>query len=249
MSIPRFYCDPLTLNSLSISSEIKLSESAATHATRALRLNVGDEVTLFNGDGNDYSAQLTIVKKNEVLAKINGSTLVNNEAPISIHLAQAISSGDRMDFTIQKAVEMGVASIQPITSQRSIVKLSGERAEKRTIHWQNVVISACEQCGRSTIPMVKAPLSLSKWLNTINPTELLITLAPNAGLSLKNIPVPKTDIHLLVGAEGGLTDDEIKLSIQQGFKAVRLGKRILRTETAPLAAIAAMQTLWGDFCE
>jgi 16S rRNA (uracil1498-N3)-methyltransferase len=189
------------------------------------------------------------VKKNEVRAKINRLTPVNNETSISIHLAQAISSGDRMDFTIQKAVEMGVASIQPITSQRSVVKLSGERAEKRTSHWQNVAISACEQCGRATVPVVKAPLSLSQWLSTINSSELLITLAPNAGLSLKNIPAPKTDIHLLIGAEGGLTDDEIKLSIQQGFKAIRLGKRILRTETAPLAAIAAMQTLWGDFCE
>jgi 16S rRNA (uracil1498-N3)-methyltransferase len=249
MSTPRFYCDPAILNALSISGEIKLPESAATHATRALRLNIGDDVTLFNGDGNDYSAQLTVVKKNEVRAKINRLTPVKNETSISIHLAQAISSGDRMDFTIQKAVEMGVASIQPITSQRSVVKLSGERAEKRTSHWQNVAISACEQCGRATVPVVKAPLSLSQWLSTINSSELLITLAPNAGLSLKNIPAPKTDIHLLIGAEGGLTDDEIKLSIQQGFKAIRLGKRILRTETAPLAAIAAMQTLWGDFCE
>ncbi len=249
MSTPRFYCNSTISNSLSIGSEIELSESAATHATRALRLNVGDDIVLFNGDGNDYPAQLTIVKKNEVIAKISGLIPVNNEAPISIHLAQAISSGDRMDFTIQKAVEMGVASIQPIASQRSVVKLTGDRAEKRITHWQNVVISACEQCGRATVPVVKAPLSLSQWLASIKPTDMMITLAPNAAVSLKNLPPPKTDIHLLVGAEGGLTDDEIKLSAQQGFTAVRLGKRILRTETAPLAAIAAMQTLWGDFCE
>ena len=249
MSIPRFYCNSTISNSLSIGSEIELSESAATHATRALRLNVGDEVILFNGDGNDYLAKLTTIKKNEVSAKVYGSNLVNNEAPIRIHLAQAISSGDRMDFTIQKAVEMGVASIQPIASQRSVVKLTGERAEKRIIHWQNVAISACEQCGRASVPVVKTPLSLPQWLGSIDPTDLMITLAPNAVVSLKNLPQPKTDIHLLVGAEGGLTDDEIKLSTLQGFTAVRLGKRILRTETAPLAAIAAMQTLWGDFCE
>lgn len=248
MSTPRFYCNSTISNSLSIGSEIELSESAATHATRALRLNVGDEVILFNGDGNDYLAKLTTIKKNEVSAKVYGSNLVNNEAPIRIHLAQAISSGDRMDFTIQKAVEMGVASIQPIASQRSVVKLTGERAEKRIIHWQNVAISACEQCGRASVPVVKTPLSLPQWLASIDPTDLMITLAPNAVVSLKNLPQPKTDIHLLVGAEGGLTDDEIKLSTLQGFTAVRLGKRILRTETAPLAAIAAMQTLWGDFC-
>ena len=249
MSTPRFYCDPAISNSLSIGSEIELSATAATHATRALRLNVGDDVVLFNGDGNDYPAQLTMVKKNEVIAKIREQTRVKNEAPISIHLAQAISSGDRMDFTIQKAVEMGVTSIQPIASQRSVVKLSGERAEKRITHWQNIVISACEQCGRATVPIVKAPLSLPQWLASIKPTDLMITLAPNAACSLKDLPQPKADIHLLVGAEGGLTNDEIKLSTQQGFTAVRLGKRILRTETAPLAAIAAMQTLWGDFCE
>ena len=249
MSTPRFYTDPATYSQLYVGNEVQLAESAATHATRALRLNEGDDVVLFNGDGNDYLAKLTTIKKNEVTAKVNAINLVNNESSIRIHLAQGISSGDRMDFTIQKAVEMGVTSIQPIASQRSVVKLSKERAEKRIIHWQNVVISACEQCGRAIIPLVKAPLDLPQWLATIDKNDLMITLAPNASISFKHLSPPKTDIHLLVGAEGGLTENEIRMSIDEGFTAVRLGKRILRTETAPLAAIATMQTLWGDFCD
>ena len=174
---------------------------------------------------------------------------MNNESPIRILLAQAISSGDRMDFTLQKAVEMGVTEIQPIASQRSVVKLSSERAEKRREHWQNVVNSACEQSGRAFVPKVAEPLSLSNWLATKPEAQTKITLSPTAEITLKSLPLPAGTICLLVGAEGGLTEDEINLAASQGFTPVKLGKRILRTETAPLAAIATMQTLWGDFCE
>lgn len=248
MSNPRFYCDPSTSDTLALGAQIKLSENAAIHATRALRLTIGDKAILFNGDGQDYMAELTFIKKNEVIAKICDSKPVENESPISILLAQAISSGDRMDFTLQKAVEMGVTAIQPIASQRSVVKLSGERAEKRREHWQNVVNSACEQSGRAIVPKVENPLTLASWLATKPDAQTKITLSPTAALNLKTLPTPEGTICLLVGAEGGLTEDEINLAALQGFTPVRLGKRILRTETAPLAAIATMQTLWGDFC-
>ena len=249
MANPRFYCDPKTSDKLALGSQIKLSESAATHATRALRLDIGASVILFNGDGNDYHGELTFIKKNEVIAKIISCKEVNKESPIKITLAQAISSGDRMDFTIQKAVEMGVTEIQPIASQRSVVKLSGERAERRREHWQNVVNSACEQSGRAFVPTVAMPMPLNQWLASKPDAETKITLAPTAEVNFKQLPAPKGNICLLVGAEGGLTEDEITLAESQGFTPVRLGKRILRTETAPLAAIATMQTIWGDFCD
>ena len=249
MANPRFYCDPKTSDKLALGSQIKLSESAATHATRALRLDIGASVILFNGDGNDYHGELTFIKKNEVIAKIISCKAVNKESPIKITLAQAISSGDRMDFTIQKAVEMGVTEIQPIASQRSVVKLSGERAERRREHWQNVVNSACEQSGRAFVPRVAMPMPLNQWLASKPDAETKITLAPTAEVNFKQLPAPKGNICLLVGAEGGLTEDEITLAESQGFTPVRLGKRILRTETAPLAAIATMQTIWGDFCD
>jgi 16S rRNA (uracil1498-N3)-methyltransferase len=248
MANPRFYCDPKISDKLALGAQVKLPESAAIHATRALRLGVGNQVILFNGDGQDYISELTHVTKNEVIAKILKAKTVENESPIKILLAQAISSGDRMDFTLQKAVEMGVTAIQPIASQRSIVKLSGERAEKRREHWQNVVNSACEQSGRAFVPQVANPMSLSDWLGANPDAETKITLSPTADITLKDLTAPSGTICLLVGAEGGLTEDEISLAATQGFKPIKLGKRILRTETAPLAAISAMQTLWGDFC-
>lgn len=248
MANPRFYCDPKTSDKLALGAQIKLPENAAIHATRALRLEVGDKIALFNGDGQDYQADLTFIKKGDVSAKITNIKKVDNESPIKVILAQAISSGDRMDFTIQKAVEMGVTEIQPIASQRSVVKLSGERAEKRREHWQNVVNSACEQSGRAFVPQIAMPATLANWLASKPDAQTKVTLSPTAKVSFKELPTPTGSICLLVGAEGGLTEDEISLAESQGFTPVRLGKRILRTETAPLAAIATMQTIWGDFC-
>ena len=240
----RFFTDsPLVPN-----TEIQLSESAAAHATRALRLNVGDSATLFNGDGFDYECTLTSVKKNAVNATITGATKINNESPLSISLLQGISSGDRMDFTIQKAVELGVTKIQPINSQRSVVKLSAERAEKRIEHWQNVAISACEQSGRAYVPKVLPPLSLESWLSQ-NPhaDTTRILLNPVGAKRLVEMQKPASAIELLIGAEGGLSNAEIDLATSQQFQSIVLGPRILRTETAALTAMSVMQSLWGDF--
>ena len=264
MSNLRFY-NP---ENLTIGATVILSDNAAAHATRVLRLEVSDEIVLFNGDGNDYTCAITSIKKNEVLAIVKLFVKITNESPLNITLLQGISSGDRMDYTIQKAVELGVTAIVPIVTTRSVVKLSNERAQKRLEHWQNVVHSACEQSGRAFVPKVLAPTQLSAWLqatmnsksshagagdahfNAEKPTRILLN--PIGALRLAELPKPAGNIELrpvelLVGAEGGLSQSEIDMALSQGFQSVVLGARILRTETAALTAIAAMQTLWGDF--
>ena len=244
MSNLRFY----SAETLKNGATIKLSENAATHATRVMRLNVGDALTLFCGDGFDYSCELISVKKSETLAQVKGSVRINNESNLNITLLQGISAGDRMDIAFQKAVELGVNRIIPIKTERSVVKLDEEKAKKRVEHWQNVVIAACEQSGRAVIPQVGAPISLSLWFAANHADGCTrVTLNPLADKKLADLTKPQGEIELLVGAEGGLSANEIALASQYGFAGVQLGGRILRTETAPLAAIAAMQTLWGDF--
>jgi 16S rRNA (uracil1498-N3)-methyltransferase len=243
MSIPRFYCP----NILAPGAVVSLPPSAAAHASRSLRLKTGDKAVLFNGDGNDYTCELVAFQKNTVTAKVGDVHQNDAESPLKITLAQAISSGDRMDFTLQKAVELGVTAIQPIASQRSVVKLSGERAEKRREHWQNIVIAACEQSGRAVMPEVAPPLPLARWLSQADRFSTRLTMSPAATATLHEMPPPAGAICLLVGCEGGLTEAEIDMASNEGFQSFRLGRRILRTETAPLAAIAAMQSLWGDF--
>lgn len=244
MSNTRFY----SAEKLNIGALIPLSSSAATHATRALRLNVGDKLKLFNGDGLDYSCELVTVQKSAVVAKVLTSQAVENESPLSITLLQGISSGDRMDYTFQKAVELGVNTIQPISTERSVVKLNQERMQKRLEHWQNVVISACEQSGRAFVPQVLPPSSLSRWLADNPPKNVTrILLNPMGALKLAALTKPTHHIQLLIGAEGGLSQNEINAATSQGFQSTILGPRILRTETAALTAIASMQILWGDY--
>lgn len=244
MSNLRFY----SAENLQIGEPVKLSDNAATHATRVLRLSIGDNLNLFNGDGFDYACELLSVKKSEVLATALNKIEVKNESPLNITLLQGISSGDRMDYSIQKAVELGVKQIQPIATERSVVKLSAERAEKRLEHWQNVAISACEQCGRATIPSVLPPKTLANWLGTnAQSTVTRILLNPVGAKRLAELAKPSGEIQLLIGAEGGLAQAEIDLAIAHGFQSVILGPRILRTETAGPTAIATLQSLWGDF--
>ena len=255
MSNLRFY-NP---ENLKIGASVRLSDNAAAHATRVLRLEISDCIVLFNGDGNDYTCAITSIKKSEVLAIVKAFVKITNESPLNITLLQGISSGDRMDYTIQKAVELGVTAIVPITTSRSLVKLTSERAEKRLAHWQSVVHSACEQSGRAFVPQVAQPIALAQWLATTpspftgegwgegktSPTRILLN--PIGAIRLAELPKPTGNIELLIGAEGGLSQAEIDTTLSQGFKSVILGGRILRTETAALVAIAAMQTIWGDF--
>ena len=244
MSNTRFY----SAEKLHIGALISLSISAATHATRALRLNVGDKLKLFNGDGFDYDCELISIKKNEVISSVKSSQKIEVESPLSITLLQGISSGDRMDYTIQKAVELGVKAIQPISTERSVVKLNHERAKKRLEHWQNIVISACEQSGRAFVPQVFPPVSLSNWLaENLQANATRILLNPVGALKIAALVKPAGEIQLLIGAEGGLSQSEINAATSQGFQSIILGPRILRTETAALSAIASMQILWGDY--
>lgn len=240
----RFYCP----EKLALGAIVKLPESATIHAVRVLRMTVGDQAILFNGDGSDYTCELTLVKKNEVLVEVKSSAVINNESPLNITLLQGISSGDRMDYTIQKAVELGVKHIQPIATERSVVKLNQDRATKRLAHWQNVVHSACEQSGRAVVPQVAEPMSLSHWLaKNAHQRQCRILLNPVGASHLTELKKPSHEIQLLIGAEGGLSASEIEIAITNGFQSIILGPRILRTETAALAAMASMHTLWGDF--
>jgi len=240
----RFYSD----SKLALGAKVKLSDSAAAHATRVLRMTEGDTLILFNGDGHDYTSKLISIKKNEVMAKVTAGQPVENEAPLNITLLQGISSGDRMDYTIQKAIELGVKHIQPIATERSVVKLNQQRAAKRLHHWQNIVSSACEQSGRAVVPTVAEPLNLGAWLaKNPNEAQCRILLNPVGAKRLSALTQPNNEIQLLIGAEGGLSPSEIESATTHGFQSIILGPRILRTETAALTAIASMHTLWGDF--
>ena len=242
MSSPRFYLD----HTLALGARFSLPPGPARHAAKALRLAPGDTITLFNGQGGEYSARIERIHKDDVAVNVTGFAEVERESPLRVLLAQGISSGERMDYTLQKAVELGVAAIQPIAAKRSVVKLAGERADKRVMHWQGVVASACEQSGRNQVPPVAPPLTLADWLGRHGAGRLLF-LSPLAEAHLADLPPPDTLDCLVAGPEGGFESDEIAALHAAGAVPVRLGPRVLRTETAALAALAAMQTLWGDF--
>ena len=228
-----------------------LPPAQSRHVTRVLRLRSGDAVTLFNGDGSEYSAEIARIGKDAATLSVTGSRAVDREAPLAVILAQAVSGGERMDYTVQKAVELGVAGIQPLVSARSVVRLAGERAVKRLAHWQAVAIAACEQCGRNRVPRVEPPLEFHAWLALTAKAQdgaAKLLLSPRATDSLRGLARPASGvIILLAGPEGGWIPEEERAAEQTGFHPVRLGPRVLRTETAAVAALAALQAVWGDF--
>lgn len=242
-SSPRFYC-PIDIKD---ETEFQLPDAVAHHAIKVLRLPVGTMITLFNGTGVECKATIKIITKHSAIVTTKHSVSINRESNLQINLVQAISSSDKMDLILQKAVELGVTSIQPVETQRSIVRLSAERLEKRQHHWQQVVISACEQCGRNYVPEVMKVAPLMTWLGKSSQEASRFILSPYTDLSLSSLQKPEGAVHLLAGPEGGFTPDEEAAARHIGFVAIRLGKRILRTETAALAAVAAMQVKWGDF--
>ena len=231
-------------------SEVRLPSDAAHHAIRVLRLGVGEPVVLFDGLGGEFEARITRVDRGEVSVKTGAHCDVERESRLQITLVQGLSSGERMDITLQKSVELGVAAIQPIATVRSVVKLKDERAQRRREHWQNLVVSACEQCGRNRVPEVLPVLDLPEWLVGLTTPaasdETRLLLSPAAAKPLRDLATP-TRMLLLIGPEGGLSMQETELAQSRGFLPVRLGPRILRTETAALAALSAIQALWGDF--
>jgi len=242
--VPRLYCDV----DPAPGARLQLPESSAHHAARVLRLAPGDPVRVFSGDGSEWTAQIAVISKSGVSVLVSQRFERDVEASLEVTLAQGISARERMDFTLQKAVELGVAAIQPLETQRSVVRLREERASRRVDHWQNLVIAACEQCGRNRVPPVQQIESLSNWLGALGPADARarLVLSPAAQVRLRDLPAPQA-VVLLVGPEGGLAPEEQDLAQTCGFVPVRLGPRVLRTETAALAAVAAMHALWGDF--
>ncbi len=258
MRVPRLYLPaPLVTG-----ATVPLNERAFNHAVRVLRLKPGAPLVLFDGEGQAFAATLGEIGKREAWARVSEALPDEAEPPLRIVLAQGISRGEKMDHTVQKAVELGVAVIQPLFVERGGVGLSGERLARKVQHWRGIVSGACEQCGRNRLPELREPLSLSEWL--AQPTdffppceeevgrrgkarELRLLLDPLATQALRGREPPTAAVTLLIGSEGGLSPAEITQAQAVGFTGVRLGPRVLRTETAGVAALAALQALWGDW--
>ena len=244
MSQPRFYCR----EALSPGAHVELPEPVARHAVRVLRMSPGETMTLFDGRGGEYPARIERIEKDRVYAELGAWQEIERESPLAVTLIQSLQAGEKMDFTIQKAVELGVRDIVPVESRRSVLRLAGERAAKRVAHWQGVVAAACEQCGRNQVPLVAPVEKLENWLARPSRGGLRLMLSPEGEGTLADL-APTQHVELLIGAEGGLDPQEEIAAKQAGFVPVRMGPRVLRTETAGMAALAALQALWGDFRE
>lgn len=228
-------------------AELVLPDAAARHATRVLRLTAGHPLVLFNGDGNDYDATLQDVAGKSVGVRVLGHRVVAREAPWPLTLAQCLARGDKMDLVVQKATELGVTRIVPLLSERSGVRLDAARADKRLRHWQGVAAAACEQCGRARLPQVDAPRSLDAWLAGLPASSgLRLALLPGSARRVRELTMPADGAMLVVGPEGGLGDRDVAALTAGGFDGLSLGPRILRTETAGMAALAAIQVCHGD---
>ena len=241
MRIPRIF----TNSPLAVGSQCQLDDNAANHVGRVLRMQAGQALQLFNGDGQDYRATITEAGKKHVQVEVQEAAENETESPLRVVLAQTLSKGDRMDYAVQKAVEMGVSEIVPLTTERCDVKLKGDREDKRLRHWQQVAISAAEQCGRARVPEIQPVMTVQQWLEHAQACDLRLVLHHRTEQSLNTLEKPSS-IALMIGPEGGLTAEEIALAESRGFLPVALGPRVLRTETAPVAAIALCQWLWGD---
>ena len=245
MRIPRIYHP----ESLEYQTQCQLSEDAAKHVGRVLRMVEGEQLELFDGSNHIYPAIITESNKKSVKVNILGRELSDKESNLKIHLGQVISRGERMEFTIQKSVELGVNVITPLWSERCGVKLDGERMDKKIQQWQKIVIAACEQCGRNVVPEIRPLMKLQDWCAE-DDGAIKLNLHPRAQHSIKTLPmIPKDGVRLLIGSEGGLSEQEIVQTQQKGFTEILLGKRVLRTETASLAAISALQIYFGDLGE
>lgn len=242
MRIPRIY-SPVAL---AAGHTVALDENAAQHVGRVLRMQAGQELQLFNGDGNDYPAIIREAGKRQVEVTVGEPQPNPSESSLKVVLGQTLSKGDRMDYAIQKSVEMGVTTIVPLLTERCDVRLKGDREEKRLRHWQAVAISAAEQCGRAVVPDIAPVMTVTEWFEYTQAIPLRLVLHHRTSQALDTLAKPET-VALMVGPEGGLTADEIATAEQQGFLATALGPRVLRTETAPVAAVAVCQWLWGDY--
>ncbi|MBT0727881.1 16S rRNA (uracil(1498)-N(3))-methyltransferase [Rosenbergiella australiborealis] len=241
MRIPRIY-HPEALHS---HQRLQLSEDAANHVGRVLRMAVGQQILLFDGSNHTFLADIVEASKKQVTVETSVGELDDRESPLDIHLGQVLSRGEKMEFTIQKSIELGVNTITPLISERCGVKLDNERLEKKLLQWQKIAIAACEQCGRNRIPEIRPVMTLTEWL--AEPSDALkLNLHPRASQSINRLTLPITKVRLLIGPEGGLSAAEIAQASADNFTDILLGPRVLRTETTALTAITALQVRFGD---
>lgn len=233
----------------STGAELELGSDKSRYLTRVMRLRVGDPLLVFDGEGSEYHATLASAGKASATLSVNEKTVAETETNLRVHLVQGISRGDRMDFVVQKATELGIKRVTPVLTEYGVVKLDAKRAEKRRDHWQKVAASACEQCGRVRLPLIDMPVTLKGWFGSKPASvDMQLILRPGAKLSLTGIDEPPTKICLLVGPEGGFSDGEYADAEVAGFRPIALGPRIMRTETAAVATLAILQSRWGDLC-
>lgn len=241
MRIPRIYHPELLVSH----SETELSEDAANHVGRVLRMTPGQSLELFDGSNQVFPATIVHADKKRVTVQLADAVSDDRESPLSLHLGQVMSRGEKMEFTIQKSIELGVNQITPLLSERCGVKLDAERLEKKRQQWQKIAIAACEQSGRNRVPEIRPVMSLNDWCAEPE-TGLKLNLHPRASQSINTLPLPVSRVRLLIGPEGGLSSDEIEMAAGQGFTDILLGPRVLRTETAALTVITALQVRFGD---
>jgi len=241
MRLTRVYLDA----PLEAGGRVTLTGSAARHLTRVLRLRPGQALTLFNGGGGEYAATIEAVHGEKVEVAVGEAQAIERESPLSLTLAQGVSRGERMDLVVQKATELGASSIVPLLTERSVVRLSAPQAARKLEHWRAIAIAACEQSGRNRLPKVLSPLPLAEFLRQGASGSRLL-LSPTGSTRLQDVPAPVSSVIVLIGPEGGLADAEQSAALAAGFTAVRLGPRILRTETAAIAALTVLQREFGD---
>ena len=242
MRMNRIFCE----GPLASGAELQLPPASAYHVARVLRMREGAPLAVFDGSGQDFRAEVARVSGDQVIVRLGDPTAGAPESPLRITLLQGVSRSERMDWTLQKATELGVAAIAPVLTSRSVVRLDEKQALKKQGHWRGIVIAACEQCGRSTIPQVAAPVALRDYLAGTRREGLRLALSPAAPGSLAGLASLPSKVELLIGPEGGLDDDELLAAQKAGFTVVRLGPRVLRTETAAVVALTVLQALWGD---
>jgi 16S rRNA (uracil1498-N3)-methyltransferase len=242
MRITRIHCQ----GPLASGEHVALPAAGAYHVSRVLRMREGAPLRVFDGTGSEFAAEITEIEGDKVTVRLGSQAQVATESPLKITLVQGISRGERMDWTLQKATELGVAAIAPVLTARSVVRLDSKQAEKKQQHWHGIVIGACEQCGRARVPSVAAPVTLRDYFANVRKDGMRMVLSPTAPASLAGIASLPSKVELLIGPEGGLDDDELVAAEKAGFMPVRLGPRVLRTETAAVVALSVLQALWGD---
>jgi 16S rRNA (uracil1498-N3)-methyltransferase len=242
MRITRIHCE----GPLNTGAEVALPPAGAYHVARVLRMRAGAPLRVFDGTGNEFQAEITRIEGDAVTVLLGSPTAPKPESPLRITLVQGISRSERMDWTLQKATELGVSAIAPVLTARSVVRLDSKQVGRKQIHWRNIVIGACEQCGRSRVPAVSPAMTLREYFANVRKEGMRLVLSPTAPASLAGLASVPARVDVLIGPEGGLDDDELIAAEKAGFMPVRLGPRVLRTETAAVVALTVLQALWGD---